>query len=779
MSAGIFNSLTNLTGLGLDNNQLTELPAGIFNSLGRLQILGLGDNPLERLPTGIFNTLGNLRVLGLDNNSLERLPDRIFSDLGSLEGVIVGERDENGTVTASLPLNVTIQESTVGSVVVEVAQGVPFTTVTATLSITGGDFSGNLSTTVTIQKGQTQSAPITFATDQTAETTVIGISRLTSDPLEIETGFDDRSFVGYSGFQLAEGPALFLGEGVCNRTPQVRDAILARIGSGATCSTVTDVQLASISGTLDLRDPTPLDARGQTDDDITTLLVGDFAGLTRLEELDLSENSLTTLPPGIFSDLTALTRLDLFDNSLTTLSPGVFSDLTALTRLDLGFNDLTTSMVSRSGLNALTNLTILDLSANQLGELPSDIFAGLTALRTLTLDQNQLTALPARLLSGLTALRTLTLNQNQLTALPAGLFSGLGMLRGVDMSGNTTDPLTLTVIPKVISEGMAVVEVAQSVPFTRVTATAEITGGTIGDSTATRIQVSISRGETQSAPFSFIANDMFSMTILSFSVSEDISDGFDNMTGLGYSGFQLASGPDLTLPGVTLQGGICDRTPQVQTSILAAIGGRVTCSTVTEDQLAEINGRLSLSNRNIRSLQIGDFAGLTALQELYLSDNDLSSLPADLFADLTALTYLDLGDNDLRELPATLFTGLTALQELDLSDNGLRELPENLFAGLTTLTSLRLNGNSLSRLDAALFANLELRLLWLHVNDLSTLPANLFAGLTALTELDLGDNNLRELPADLFAGLTALTNLDLGDNELRELSAGLFSVLPT
>ena len=34
---------------------------------------------------------------------------------------------------------------------------------------------------------------------------------------------------GYSGFQLATGPGLFVGTGVCNRTPQVRDTIVAAI----------------------------------------------------------------------------------------------------------------------------------------------------------------------------------------------------------------------------------------------------------------------------------------------------------------------------------------------------------------------------------------------------------------------------------------------------------------------------------------------------------------------------------------------------------------------
>ena len=399
---------------------------------------------------------------------------------------------------------------------------------------------------------------------------------------------------------------------LCERTDEVRVAIIGRLtGVNDTCDedpvvavNVTLAQLASIRGTLDLRDPTPLDTRGQTDDDITSLLVGDFAGLTRLEELDLSENSLTTLPPGIFSDLTALTRLDLFDNSLTTLSPGVFSDLTALTRLDLGFNDLPTAMLSGSGFNALTNLTILDLSANQLTDLPSDIFADLTALRILTLDQNQLTTLPAGLFSGLTALRILTLNQNQLTELPDEIFSGLTNLTGVNVSGNTTDPLSLTVIPKVISEGMAVLEVAQGVPFTRVTGTVEIIGGTIGDSTATRIQVRISRGETQSAPFRFVANvpsPDFRVHDLT-SAPENILYGFDNMRGSGYSGLQLAE----------VAFGVEERIERVNQRVLPAIGREVIRG--VQNVVSERIGRLVTSP--VIALPTAQVAGQSTLSDL-------------------------------------------------------------------------------------------------------------------------------------------------------------------
>ena len=59
--------------------------------------------------------------------------------------------------------------------------------------------------------------------------------------------------------------------GICGRTQQVRDAIVAIISGATDCADVTDAHLAAITGTLDLS------RKG-----ITALAAGDFDGLTAL-----------------------------------------------------------------------------------------------------------------------------------------------------------------------------------------------------------------------------------------------------------------------------------------------------------------------------------------------------------------------------------------------------------------------------------------------------------------------------------------------------------------
>ncbi|XP_061406204.1 slit homolog 2 protein-like [Lethenteron reissneri] len=83
--AGVFNSLTQLTILDLNRNQLQALPAGVFDRLGSLQRFDLSNNQLKSVPRGVvFDHLVKLQELYLNTNQLSALPTGVFDKLTQL-----------------------------------------------------------------------------------------------------------------------------------------------------------------------------------------------------------------------------------------------------------------------------------------------------------------------------------------------------------------------------------------------------------------------------------------------------------------------------------------------------------------------------------------------------------------------------------------------------------------------------------------------------------------------------------------------------------------------
>ena len=136
------------------------------------------------------------------------------------------------------------------------------------------------------------------------------------------------------------------GINVADRTPQVRDAIVAAAGVN-TPAEVTEAHLAAIT------------ALNLASKNITALKIGDFDGLTSLQALFLNNNQLTDLPAflfiryperaartpttvvgTIFNGLTSLQQLHLNNNQLTFLREAVFYGLTSLQYLSLHNNTI-------------------------------------------------------------------------------------------------------------------------------------------------------------------------------------------------------------------------------------------------------------------------------------------------------------------------------------------------------------------------------------------------------------------------------------------------------
>ncbi|WFD18608.1 adenylate cyclase [Malassezia caprae] len=181
-----------------------------------------------------------------------------------------------------------------------------------------------------------------------------------------------------------------------------------------------------------------------------------LGALTRLEMLSCAANALTGVPESIGA-LGALVQLDLHDNNVRTLPASLWA-CSALRELNVSSNlldgiplppptevprELTHLYLADNRLSedvlviltSLPRLEVLNLSMNEIFEVPTGALRGVRALRELYLSGNALSALPADDLEHLTQLRVLFLNGNRLHSLPAEL-GRLKQLRAIDVGDN-------------------------------------------------------------------------------------------------------------------------------------------------------------------------------------------------------------------------------------------------------------------------------------------------------------------------------------------------------
>lgn len=138
--------------------------------------------------------------------------------------------------------------------------------------------------------------------------------------------------------------------------------------------------------------------------------------------------------------LNNIESLDLSKNDLTEIPDLHLLGFNNLERLYLQQNHL--SQLPPSCFIGLNNLSILDLSFNQIVQLPATIFQGLNKLETLNLQYNHLAELPSIIFKDLSSLQRLRLNHNQLTRLPDHLFDSLNNMQELDLEDNELTSLS-------------------------------------------------------------------------------------------------------------------------------------------------------------------------------------------------------------------------------------------------------------------------------------------------------------------------------------------------
>ncbi|KAF3832723.1 hypothetical protein F7725_026388 [Dissostichus mawsoni] len=354
---------------------------------------------------------------------------------------------------------------------------------------------------------------------------------------------------------------------------------------------------------------------------------------------DCSGRGLTTVPTGLS---TFTYYLDLSMNNITELPAFVFKNLPYLEELRLAGNDL--SFIHPDALSGLHQLKVLMLQNNQLKTVPSAALKNLQALQSLRLDANHILTVPEDSFEGLQQLRHLWLDDNNLTeenlqalTLALNRIAHLHNNRIKQIGDNCFAGLVnLETLDLNFNNLMVFPKAIEALPKLK--------------------ELGFHSNDIAAIPEGAFHNNplLRTMMLRGASMMQDfpILTSTNNLESLTLSGTKISSIP----------ANLCEDLKLLQT--------------------------LDLSYNEIKELP--SLQSCVRLQEISFQHNRIDQIDRDTFQGLSALRLLDLSRNDIRVIHRDAFLSLAALTNLDLSMNSLTVIPTT---GLSALSQLKLSGN--------------------------------------------------------------------------------------
>ncbi|XP_060746032.1 leucine-rich repeat-containing G-protein coupled receptor 5-like [Tachysurus vachellii] len=410
--------------------------------------------------------------------------------------------------------------------------------------------------------------------------------------------------------------------------------------------------------------------------------------------VDCADRGLTS-PPVALSAYT--TYLDLSMNNITQLPSNAFTTLHFLEELRLAGNDLTD--IPKGAFDGFVNLKTLMLQNNQFQEVPREAFKSLPNLHSLRLDANHISSVSQDCFDGLSSLRHLWLDDNALTEVPVDALRPLSSLQAVTFALNK-----ITHIPDKAFANLSNLVVLH-LNNNRVLS--------LGKQSFDGLR------SLETLDLNYNSLEEFPVAIKTLKTLKE----------LGFHNNNIKSIPEHAFMG----------NPSLLTIFFydnpIQFVGQSAFQHLPELRTLSLNGASDIT-------QFPDLTGTHSLERLAITGARITSLPSTVCEQLPNLQMLDLSYNLIQSLPS--LQGCKKIQKIDLHHNQIRELRADTFQGLPLLKSIGLAWNKLCSVDPLSFSELP-----------------------ALTKLDLTSNQLLSLPV---VEMHMLTHLKLAGNvDLQEL----------
>ncbi|XP_004457834.1 toll-like receptor 3 [Dasypus novemcinctus] len=459
-----FKNLKNLITLDLSHNSLSSTKLGTQLQLENLQELLLSNNKIYALTHEELDFLGNssLKTLDLSSNQIKEFSPGCFHAIGKLSGLSLNGAQLGPGLVERLCWE--LSHTSVRSLSLSNAH--LFKTSNSTFlglnqtSLTRLDLSHN---------SLNEIANDTFAWLPHLECLILEYNNLErlfsrsfyglfnvrylhlkrsfikpSIPLASLPQIDDLSFQWLKGLEyLNMEDNHFSGLKSNTFMGLVNLKYLSLSSSFTNLRTLTNETFLSLAHS-------PLRVLNLTRNKISKIESGAFSWLGRLEVLDLGLNEIAQELTGQeWRGLESVAEIYLSYNRYLQLSSDSFASAPSLQRLLLRRTACKGADSAPSPFRPLRNLTVLDLSNNNIANLNEDVLEGLGGLQVLDLQHNNLARLwkranpggPVRFLKGLARLRALNLESNGFDEVPAEAFRGLLELKSLDLGLNNLNVL--------------------------------------------------------------------------------------------------------------------------------------------------------------------------------------------------------------------------------------------------------------------------------------------------------------------------------------------------
>ncbi|VDI82476.1 toll-like receptor 13 [Mytilus galloprovincialis] len=434
-----FVNMTSLTQIYLTNNEIQEIQPDAFEDTPSVQLINLGSNYLSGIPRlgklqslkslyiqanklsdptfpDEYRQLKKLNEIGLSNNAIRKLDDSTFrnlhnSDIRKLE-LSRNKIDEISTGAFSWMKNITSLKLGYN----------PLTSSDLEMAFYGLVGSSLVSLII---DNITLGGVLPSSTFQLLQNTSITTLSLKNNKM---SNIPQRGFANLKKL-------ITLTLSVANIF-EISDSAFEGLDA-LTRLFLNNNQLFRVPNNL----PPSLQWLYLNGNQITSLKDNTFKKLSKLQYLYLGGNKIHQLEQSAFVGLTSLKTIHLVDNKIHTLPGKLFESFIVLESLELNKNNINQIPNGDSLFGSMSSLNYLNMADNAFASCSMGLFRVLPSLRYLHLENNQLGNLIANdvnghLFAGLHKLIVLNITNNQLTQLPDPIFKDLINLKYLNISSN-------------------------------------------------------------------------------------------------------------------------------------------------------------------------------------------------------------------------------------------------------------------------------------------------------------------------------------------------------